>query len=361
MNPDPIHRRALTELRGLIDWLHENHAKGYVGEVGWPDDHGGDAAAWNSVAQEWFKAADAERLWVTAWATGEWWGNYPLAVYKKRRGPGVDFADSQASVLERHLAVPDCLRGVNVCGAEFGVTVNGSFSNHDPGVCGKQYHYDGRATYGFLRGRGIRVVRLPFRWERLQPRPGEAFDEPELARLKEAVSLATGAGLEVILDLHNYGEYFLFDGAKGVRRTIGTPEVPVEQFADVWRRLSVAFKDDPHVFYGLMNEPHDFPKTADASPEKLWEAASRAALDAIRRNGDKKLVLVPGYNWSGVRTWRAMHPAGWISDPADNFRYEAHHYWDADASGTYRQSYRDELKAAEPATRPAVATRPADK
>jgi hypothetical protein len=43
-----------------------------------------------------------------------------------------------------------------------------------------------------------------------------------------------------------------------VRQPIGSAGVSVEQFADLWRRLSEAFADDPTVVaYGLMNEPTD--------------------------------------------------------------------------------------------------------
>lgn len=355
--PDEIQHRAITELRSLTDWLRANHAKGYIGEVGWPDNRRGDAQQWNSLAEAWFRAADHEHLWVTVWATGEWWPNYPLGIYKKHGQAGVDFADTQSVVLESHTRVPECHRGVNVCGAEFGASADGSFSNHAPGAFDKSYHYDGQATFDFLAGRGIELVRIPFRWERLQPTLNSELDPAELRRLKDIVARAGQAGLTTILDLHNYGEYWLFDGTRGVRRTVGGDQIPIHDFADVWRRISEAFKDNPKVFYGLMNEPHDFPRAGDVTAAQIWEHASQAALDAIRHNGDKKLVLVPGYHWSGVRSWQATHPAGWITDPAHNFRYEAHHYWDSDASGTYRRSYSDELAAVD-AARKAAATRP---
>jgi aryl-phospho-beta-D-glucosidase BglC (GH1 family) len=356
-NPDEIQHRAIIELGSFTGWLQANHAQGYIGEVGWPDNRRGDAKQWNSVAQAWFKAADDERLWVTVWATGEWWPNYSLGIYKKHGQHGVDFADSQAAVLESHAHISHCLRGVNVCGAEFGASADGSFSNHAPGKNDIAYHYDGQETFNFLASRGTGLVRIPFRWERLQPVLKSELDPAELHRLKQIVARAERAGLSVVLDVHNYGEYWLFDGTKGVRRTVGCGELPIEAFTDLWRRISEVFKDQPKVFYGLMNEPHDFPSAADITGAQMWERASQAALDAIRRNGDKKLVLIPGYHWSGVRSWKMTHPVGWITDPDHNFRYEAHHYWDSDASGTYRRSYADELAAIEK-TRELAATRP---
>jgi hypothetical protein len=82
-------------------------------------------------------------------------------------------------------------------------------------------------------------------------------------------------------------------------------------------------------------------------PAQLWEQASQAALSAIRANGDTKLVMVPGYQWSGVKQWAAQHPRAWITDSANNYRYEAHHYWDSDSSGTYNRTYQEEVTEAE--------------
>jgi hypothetical protein len=78
---------------------------------------------------------------------------------------------------------------------------------------------------------------------------------------------------------------------------------------------------------------------------QTWERASQEAVSSIRAAGDTKLVLVPGYNWSGVRRWMTTHPAKWITDSANNIRYEAHHYWDSNASGAYT-SYATEVTKA---------------
>src|SRR5205085_2256206 len=69
-----------------------------------------------------------------------------------------------------------------------------------------------------------------------------------------------------------------------------------------------------------------------------------SVLNAIRANQDDKLVLIPGDSWSSANRWVTVHgPAGWIEDPANNFVYEAHQYFDSDESGTYRLSYDAEL------------------
>ena len=350
---DALCVRVRAELSTFTGWLAKHKVLGYIGEVGWPDDVRGDAGHWNDIAEMWYRDADAAKLPVTAWATGEWWGrDYKLATYEDRRNPpGVESADSQAGIVEGHPTTWQYRRGINVAGAEFSGPVNeptSLFSNARPGVYGTDYQYDTQATFSYLASRGIRIVRLPFRWERIQPRLAATLDPLELQRLTGAVGRARGAGLQVVLDVHNYGAYYLFDGEKGVRRGLGSPHLTKSHFVDLWRRLSVHFKNNSGVYaYGLMNEPTGISESAGLSPAQRWEIISQAALDAIRANGDGKTVMVAGYDWSGVRQWTTQHPDPWINDPLGKSRYEAHHYWDVDNSGDYPDAYTKEVVVAE--------------
>jgi endoglucanase len=336
----------------FTDWLEANNVKGYIGEVGWPEDPVAQAQ-WNAVADRWYEDADAANLWVTAWSTGEWWGtDYNLAIYEDRiAGSGVDTPNAQASILESHPSTWRYLRGINVAGGEFAspaAEMEASFSNANPGLYGVDYHYDSQGTFYYLSSRGIRVVRIPFRWERVQPSLGKRLAHSEVRRLKRVVDRARTAGLKVVLDMHNYGAYYLSDGDNGVRCPIGSAQCTVAQFADVWKRLSLHFKDIRAVAgYGLMNEPVGLPDSTERSAAEVWERASQRAVDAIRANGDSHLVLVSGYNWSGVQGWSTQHPDAWIHDSANRFRYEAHHYWDQDHSGDYPDSYLTEVALAE--------------
>jgi hypothetical protein len=350
---DALQRRALGELGSFTGWLARNGVKGYVGELGWPDAARGDAAQWNALAERWYRAADGSGLWATAWAAGEWWGtSYPLAVFEDRLAPaGVESADTQASVVQAHPTRIGTWRGVSVAGGEFGTPVDqptSAFSNVNAGVYDRDYHYDGSATFRYLAARGVRLVRLPIRWERLQPALGRSLDEAELQRVKAVVARAGAAGLQVILDVHNYGAYYLFDGSGGVRRALGSAQVPGSAFADLWRRLSLQFKDDPAVLaYGLMNEPVGLAATATRTPAQVWERASQAAVDAIRATGDETFVSVAGYLWSGAAAFAAQHARAWIRDPLRSVRYEAHAYFDRDRSGTYVHTYAEDLADAQ--------------
>jgi hypothetical protein len=356
--PDALHRRILDELGKFTNWLQQNGVEGYIGEVGWPDDYRGDASQWNALANAWYGEADAAGLWVTQWSTGEWWGtDYKLAPYEDRHFPdsspnGVDSANTQAVVTEAHPTTASYLRGVNVSGAEFGapfsLDATSKFSNKNPGRYNRAYHYDGQATFDYLASRGIKLIRLQFRWERIQPTTGGPLNGTELSRLKGAVQRAASAGLGVILDVHNFGDYYIERNGRGVRFPIGSDRLPIGHFVDLWRRLSNNFNGTPGVVgYGLMNEPAGMPRVGNLSPAKVWEKASQKALGAIRANGDHGLVLVQGYAWAGAQRWPANHPASWIDDPDENFRYEAHHYWDRNNSGAYTHGYAEEVANAE--------------
>ncbi|WP_053080448.1 glycoside hydrolase family 5 protein [Methylobacterium variabile] len=229
-------------------------------------------------------------------------------------------------------AAPLCLRGVNLSGAEFGTV---------PGRYGFDYLYPSAPTISRFAGLGLTAMRLPIRWERLQPSLRQPLDPDELGRLEAAVSAATQAGMRTVIDLHNYAYY----GKARIDTELVTPEA----FADVWRRLARHFRGDASVVFGLMNEPHDIPAAR-------WLTAANAAIAAIRETGATQLVLVPGSGWTGAHSWTADLPTGnnaaimlGVADPGRNFAYEVHQYLDADYSGTRAECSRgaDALEAVE--------------
>jgi nucleotide-binding universal stress UspA family protein len=338
---DALQRRTLAELGEFTDWLEANDAEGYIGEFG--IDKGEDVDRWLALADLWFQKAEDAGLWLDGWSSGEWWGTdyqYVLFLPEAEDGPLARPAPT-GELLARVAAETDLPRGVNVSGAEFGspgsldeVT---EFSNENLGEHGVDYRWEPEATFRFLAEQGLDTVRIPFRWERIQPQLGGELDPAELGRLEQTVKYAEAAGLDVILDVHNYGAYHLAEGGQGVRRPIGSAQVPVELFADLWDRLSDALADQPGILaYDLMNEPvYLVDNEEDVGGAQVWEAASQAAVEAIRANGDDKLIMVAGYQWSNAQTWTENHDDAWIDDPADNIRYEAHHYWQREEDNSY--------------------------
>ena len=234
--------------------------------------------------------------------------------------------------------------GVSLSGAEFGTDKVG-FSNETPGIFGRDYTYNTERSVQYFCERGASLLRLPIRWERIQPRLGEPLDELELARLRVAIGWASKHNGRVIIDIHNFGRYVLVRNGRPRACAIdeevrGENLVTREHFVDLWRRLSLAFRDEPTIYaYGLMNEPHDMGKSN-------WKAISQAAVDAIRGGNDFHRILVAGDGWSKAHRFEeANGSAAWIRDSANNIAYEAHCYFDRDGSGRYANSYEEESGA----------------
>ncbi|WP_064693408.1 glycoside hydrolase family 5 protein [Rhizobium aegyptiacum] len=211
-----------------------------------------------------------------------------------------------------------CYRGVNLSGGEYG---------ERGAIYGTNYIYPSEQTIRYFAEKGMTIIRLPFRWERLQPALGGRLDDDEIKRIKETVGLIGKQGMAVLLDPHNFGYY---DKAQ-----VGTAPATDAAFADFWARLAVEFANQDGVLFGLMNEPYDI-KATD------WLDAANAAIRAIRAVGARNLILVPGTSWSGAHSWEKDVIGGangtvmlGVRDPLDFYAYEVHQYLDVDSSGTH--------------------------
>jgi len=234
--------------------------------------------------------------------------------------------------------------GISIAGPEFGAHV-AKFSNANPGKSGVDYTYNRPETVTYFARKGIKLFRLPLRWERLQPSLMGALDGDELQRVRTFVSWVESNEGRVILDLHNYGRYRMTTSDGQVvecvidERIDGRVLVSRNDFADFWRRMAVEFHDHPAIYgYGLMNEPHHMGGSD-------WKAISQTAVNAIRVSGDKSLLLIAGDAWSNAEHWESANGSKpWIEDPTHRIAYEAHCYFDHDSSGKHRLSFDDELE-----------------
>lgn len=143
-------------------------------------------------------------------------------------------------------------RGVNLAGAEF--THDAA---HLPGTADVDYMYATVADINYVASRGHKMIRLPFRWERIQPTLNAALNSAELARITTVVGYARAAGMRVLLDVHNYAEYINSVANGGATLKLGGGTLTNAHLTDLWTRLSTAFKGNAGVLgYGLMNEPN---------------------------------------------------------------------------------------------------------
>jgi len=227
------------------------------------------------------------------------------------------------------------LKGVNEAGADFGQAL--------PGKVGHDYTWPLETSIDHFAKKGFGAVRIPFLWERLQPKLRGALNGAYFAALNKTVNSVTRRGMHAIVDPHNYARY-------SKSRKVAAPNccvigaagsgVTVADFLDFWTRLSQALNGNPNVIFAVMNEPNTM-------PTRLWADTAQAAIKAIRNTGAKQLVLVPGNGWTGAHSWlESWYDTGKESlsnaeafknftDPANNFAFEMHQYLDSDASGSH--------------------------
>jgi endoglucanase len=210
--------------------------------------------------------------------------------------------------------------GVSLAGGEFGKLL---------GTYGSDYSYPSPADIDYYAQLGFNLIRVPFRWERLQPILGAPFVAADQTLLAAVVEYAASKGLHVVLDTHNYARRRLADDGWAADHIIGSKLVPTAAFADFCARLAGAFSGNESVIFGLMNEPWGI------EPED-WLAIANEAIGALRHEAASQLVLVPGISYTGAHSWVSARNIvmGSVVDPANNFAFEAHQYFDPDSSGT---------------------------
>src|SRR5580700_3914738 len=234
-------------------------------------------------------------------------------------------------------------RGVNVSQAEWGDPLN-----ETEGV--GNYTYATAPTFDYFAARALPFIRLQVKWERLQPTLNGPLDTTQLGYLQQDVAYAQAAGAVVSICPHNEARYATLESQVANYDSDaciidnpcpGSPvNVTSDNFVNFWVQMSNVFKDDATVVaYDLTNEPHDMGVAN-------WATIAQAAVSAIRNNGDTKTIMIEGDGWANATYW-AMYNGDtpFITDPANNYYYEAQLYFDSDFSGTYAETYDQELAA----------------
>ncbi|KAF2713346.1 glycoside hydrolase family 5 protein [Pleomassaria siparia CBS 279.74] len=229
--------------------------------------------------------------------------------------------------------------GVNSAGGEFA-------QQNLPGTFGIDYRFINESAIDFFLDEGVNTIRVTFLLERMCPLAtglGSTFNESYFSEFEKAVTYITSRGGYAILDAHNYMRYNDPSSQPSSGSIIGNTTDPLAattaQLASFWTTLSTRFKTNPHVIFGLMNEPHDM-------PTELILANDQAMIDAIRTVGAQQLILVPGNGFTGAARWLNSTCAGCkpnaqvltaIRDPLENLAFDMHLYFDNDTSGTHSE------------------------
>ncbi len=213
--------------------------------------------------------------------------------------------------------------GVSLCGAEFG-------TDNLPGVYNTNYIYPDKNEIEYFAKKGVSVMQLPIRWERIQKRLGGPLDQAELAHITRFLNDCANAGVMVVLNMHNFARYKI----NNVEYIIGSNEVPVSAFKDVWTKIAASLTNFQNIYaLDIMNEPHDMGKFS-------WFYAAQEAINGIREVNSNIYIMIEGESYSNAANWTRFNDAlKGLVDPADNIIYNAHCYFDNDFSGKYAKSY----------------------
>ena len=381
---DAVAARVLNNLKIFTDWLAANSqsGKGMISECGIPGSAnpatdpipGSGTGAkydrrWNAVAEQWFLAANVANLHVTWWNAAEW--RVDLRAYMTDDGNNkpLNYRTTVSEVLERtsNLSTVNYLRGVNLAGGEFSDRgPNGSLDRSHLSQPGAGYYYPLAEDFTILASRGMKLIRIPIRWERVQPTLKGALDTTEMTVLKACIDAAVAAGCVPMIDVHNYARYDTTPtGANtngvymlGQNAPSAVGGTMIQAFADLWTRLSTYFNyiDSTKIIYDLMNEPHDLP--AGASD---WQEASRQAVEAIRIVNQTVRIAIEGYLYASVPGWLSQNGssawqtqtipsgqnnAGQSRNNDPNIIWNGHHYFDIGYNGGFEDSYDTELSSA---------------
>jgi endoglucanase len=235
--------------------------------------------------------------------------------------PGLGRIDvARAGVRLGALAMPAMtpLLGFNEASGEFGV-----------GAYNFKYVYPGKDRIDWAAAQGFGMLRVPFVFQNIQAASGAALDEAAMRQLDPVLDECAARRIVCLLDMHNYGSYYLDDSAAS-QGLPGTIDVSNARLAQLWAEIADRYKNNADVWFDLMNEPHQ--QTA-----LEWVKTANAIAAAIRLTGATNKIVFQGTAWEGAWTWSSSGNAVQMLkayDPGNNFAFEAHQYLDGNGSGT---------------------------
>lgn len=224
--------------------------------------------------------------------------------------------------------------GINESGGEFAAVY--------PGIDGTHYGYPNYQDLKYVADKGFGLIRLPFRWERVQRSMRGELESNEIQKIKQVLGYATELNLKVIFDMHNFGRYCTYcngvNSNDNVYAVIGEASCTVSDFCDVWRKLAEVFKNYDCIYgYEIMNEPYSMLRSTP------WYDIAQACIYAIREVDNVTPIIIDGDSFASASMWpQVSDNLKNLTDPAGDLIYEAHTYFDHDSSGTYQGSYDSE-------------------
>ena len=135
-----------------------------------------------------------------------------------------------------------------------------------------------------IKKAGFDTVRLPVKWSAHAAADAPCtIDEKFAKRVDWAIDQALANKLEIIVDVHHYGEMD------------ADPDKHQARLQGLWAQIASRYKDRPaSVTFELLNEPHD-----KLTPEK-WNAMIPKLLAIVRKTNPTRPVIVGPGNWNAI-------------------------------------------------------------
>ncbi|KAI8926477.1 glycoside hydrolase superfamily [Entophlyctis helioformis] len=177
-----------------------------------------------------------------------------------------------------------------------------------------------------LISKGANAFRFPILWESIQPGLNGALSTTFLAKLDAAIAYVAASGVAII-DIHNNATF------NGV--SLANGGASANAFGNLWSQIATQYKNNPSVWFGLMNAPDM--RTNGCTDSQLWFPYVDKAITAIRLAGATNKILVPSGQGSRAETWQWPCTNGDIMAQItdNNFAFDMQQYFTADGSPTF--------------------------
>ncbi len=216
--------------------------------------------------------------------------------------------------------------GITLCGAEFG-------EHNLPGKVNEDYVYPTATDIDYFVSKGVDLIQLPIKWERVQRNLGDALDETELSYITTFIDECNSRKINVTLVLQNFGRYNI-DCTEYI---VGESAVTAWHLQDFWIRMSQALINKTNIYaFSLMAEPSNMSSST-------WLNTLQCVIDGIRTVDKKTFLLIEGNNFSNASTWLAFNDdLKILKDPSNKLLFNAHCYFDNDFSGRYKKAFSED-------------------
>ncbi len=301
--------------------------KMFIGELGIPHRGPNHVASeqplWNNALDRYLdKLAAIPTATATYWQAGRASSDYyatpspkldPVVAWgNNAAGTGINTEYPPGPVLTPRMSTRI---GVNLAGFEY---IMDQDSPEEPSPSyGAEGWFATDADMAYLEGKGVKLIRLPMMWKRMQPTINGPLDTARLAQLDTILTYARNHGIKVILDNHNYGRYTVNNAI--VALTPGT----AGYLSDFWVRMNTwlaldALRKGTIFALDLMNEPVKAGSAAD------WESICNTVVNAVKTaHPTGPPVIAPAWFYCGLESFMQSH----TTDFAPNCDYYGLHFY----------------------------------